>query len=78
MFVHSRYSVAAVMLAAFDTTLLDLFRLRPYDSPIPRSARNGLDHKANTTEIIRERKFSAKYCQRSHIKQQGNPSKIAS
>lgn len=28
MFIHSRYPVAAVMLAAFDTTLLDLFRLR--------------------------------------------------
>lgn len=28
MFMHSRYPVAAVMLAAFDTTLLDLFRLR--------------------------------------------------
>lgn len=31
MFIHSRYPVAAAMLAAFDKTLLDLFRLREDD-----------------------------------------------
>lgn len=60
MFVHSRYPVAAIAITAFVQEGDDHLRLSN-----PRSTRNELDHKANATKIIRERKVFEEYCQKT-------------
>lgn len=52
--------MATIALTAFVQENDDHIRLSN-----PRSARNELDHKANATKIIRERKVFEEYCQKT-------------